>query len=47
MIFVFFGFTGRKFYSRAAAAREVFVGQNISARPGSARGQGYGQPGRP
>jgi hypothetical protein len=45
-IFVFFGFTGRKFYPRAAAAREVFVGrpvparsQNISARPaGRARG---------
>jgi hypothetical protein len=51
---IFFGFTGRKFYPRAAAAREAFVerpvpacSQNISARPGPARGQGYGQPGRP
>jgi hypothetical protein len=40
--------------SRAAAARKAFVGlpvparnKNISARPGAARGQGYGQPGRP
>jgi hypothetical protein len=44
-ILVFFGFTGRKFYPRADAAREIFFGrpvparsQNISARPGPARG---------